>query len=210
MGPLPWPAQTTRLLCHFSMYSAIDNTQASSEVCASKACFKCLEVKPLTAYYKHPQMGDGRLGKCKDCTKDDVKKDHYRKIADPAWAKSEQDRHRLKYHRLQYRGKHKQTPEAQAVSKAIYIERWPEKVKARALTGRLHGKDGKHMHHWSYAEGNAKDLIELDAKDHATVHRFIVYDQQEMAYRRKDNGELLATRGLHESYAFEILQSIAA
>lgn len=49
-----------------------------------KTCFKCHCEKPLDAFYKHAQMGDGHLNKCKECTKADVtearlaKIDHYR------------------------------------------------------------------------------------------------------------------------------------
>lgn len=39
-----------------------------------KRCFKCLRIKPLRLFYKHKQMGDGHLNKCKKCTKNDVKK----------------------------------------------------------------------------------------------------------------------------------------
>ncbi len=37
-----------------------------------KTCFKCHKTLPLEAFYKHKMMGDGHLGKCKECTKKDV------------------------------------------------------------------------------------------------------------------------------------------
>jgi hypothetical protein len=46
-----------------------------------KTCFKCHETKPLTFFYKHPMMADGRLGKCSDCTRKDVQQNRQSKLA---------------------------------------------------------------------------------------------------------------------------------
>jgi len=49
-----------------------------------KKCFKCGEEKPIDEFYRHSGKSDGRMGKCKGCTKNDVRInyrkniDHYR------------------------------------------------------------------------------------------------------------------------------------
>lgn len=45
-----------------------------------KSCMKCGEIKPLTAFYKHPKMSDGTVNKCKECNKKDVRENREKKI----------------------------------------------------------------------------------------------------------------------------------
>jgi hypothetical protein len=62
------------------------------------------------------------------------------------------------------------------------------------------------LHHWSYNEEHYKDVIELEPKTHAFLHRYINYDQEQMMYRVSANlngwdfGELLNTRDKHERF----------
>lgn len=45
----------------------------------TKTCFKCDTEKPLGDFYKHPQMADGHVNKCKDCNKRDVRENRSKK-----------------------------------------------------------------------------------------------------------------------------------
>ena len=47
----------------------------------NKTCFKCGKEKDLSEFYKHSQMKDGHLGKCKECTKNDVTIHYHKNIS---------------------------------------------------------------------------------------------------------------------------------
>ena len=77
-----------------------------------KTCFKCNRRLEPEEFYRHPMMGDGRLGKCKDCTKRDVRARY--------WLKHEE---RLEYDRRRSRTARRRK------ALDLYIERNPEKAE---------------------------------------------------------------------------------
>lgn len=108
----------------------------------SKRCFKCDQDKPLSEFYKHKQMADGHLNKCKDCTKKDTKentdknKDYY----------LEYDRQRANLpHRVEARYAYSQTPEGREAARRAK-DKWQDnnvvKRAAQVLVGNAI-RDGK-------------------------------------------------------------------
>lgn len=115
-----------------------------------KHCFKCGLEKDRADFYRHPMMGDGLLGKCKTCTKQDVSK-NYR-------TKNEQYR--------EYETSRRKRPAG--YSKAATRKhrlRYPEKTRARGAVRRavrngtlikhpcsVCGDDNSQAHHADYSK----------------------------------------------------------
>jgi len=161
----------------------------------TKVCFKCAKYKPLTDFYRHNQMADGHVNKCKDCNKKDVKENTARVMLIPGQLEKERTRGREKHHRL-YTGTSKHNHKANE----NWMNKFPEKVLIRNFIGKNLVEKGFEGHHWSYNLKHAKDVVALTKRDHMKSHRFLIYDQERMMYRRYDTLELLDTKEKHKQF----------
>jgi hypothetical protein len=118
-----------------------------------KTCFKCSQTLPIGQFYKHAQMPDGHLNKCKECTKKYVR-DHRMANIDKVRA----------YDRERSSLPHRRALRQRVVDK--YEADFPERKKANTAVGNAI-RDGRlvkgpcafcgstervHAHHHDYAK----------------------------------------------------------
>ena len=100
-----------------------------------KTCICCGESKPFTDFYRHPQMADGYLGKCKVCHRAGVKKNRLEK----ADKYREYDRNRaMLEHRVNGRERYAKTDAGRAAIQRAHLssnKRYPERRAARVALG---------------------------------------------------------------------------
>jgi len=128
----------------------------------TKKCFKCDIEQPIVNFYRHPQMGDGRLNKCKSCTRYDVRKNYAAKI--------EQYR---EYDRQRYQADpKKRTPKQRAPQKRraeIALHNAVARGKIKRLRCQMCDDPKSEAHHPDYSK--PLDVMWLCRKHHKDIHR---------------------------------------
>jgi hypothetical protein len=150
----------------------------------TKICFRCGKEKPLFDFYKHGQMADGHLNKCKDCTREDAKKRHYEKYKDEAFVVSERARSVERYHRLGYRdisrAQRKKKPYITSAYKALR-----KKLNQRGIII----DTNEEIHHWNY--NYVYQVIIIKKSDHRRLHTKITLDKDSLVFIDNDSGNVI-------------------
>ncbi|ACI54425.1 hypothetical protein Rleg2_1131 [Rhizobium leguminosarum bv. trifolii WSM2304] len=98
-----------------------------------KTCFKCERVKPLTEFYRHKQMADGHLNKCKECTKADVLSNYHK---NPERVKAYESRRAMLEHRVEARRQYaRRNPDVISRINRASTKRHPDRRSARVKLG---------------------------------------------------------------------------
>lgn len=114
-----------------------------------KECFKCRVVKPLSEFYRHAEILDGHLNKCKECAKRDVQTNY--KTNREHYVEYERGRAGLP-HRVEARKRYMQTERGREAHREAGI-RWrcseygQRKIAEHNVRYRLENPEKRKAHH---------------------------------------------------------------
>jgi hypothetical protein len=177
-----------------------------------KTCKECNQTLPIESFYNHPETKDRRFAKCKTCVKGAYASRPKKLFQIPQeWRDNplEWKKHRNKrvIELAKARGKYpaKCSPEARRRATKRFAARWPEKIAAHNACKKIPKQPGYELHHWSYNVEHKLDTILISKVDHYRIAKFIEYVPERRMYKRKDTGQLLDTKELHEAYIREVI-----
>lgn len=160
-----------------------------------KICFKCGEIKPISEFYKHPQMPDGHINVCKEC-KRTYARNHYDELSkDEEWMAKERERCRIK---------DKKYPHIESRNKTRTLIKGYSNISRLVKRRGFVPQKGFAIHHWNY--NLPYSVMFLSNKAHANIHRHIVVNYDDKFCYTLDGERLDTERKTLDYYAKVLLK----
>jgi hypothetical protein len=161
----------------------------------TKTCKKCGEEKPLSEFYKHKAMKDGRLKECKVCFRKAALDREREKSKNPEFVEEKRQKSKAYYHRKKQEAKEKSDIETYP---------WLSEKAFLSLPERFPLKKGQVYHHWNLKPKYQHDIFVLSERDKAIADKFMTFDMKSRMYMTND-GRMLDNKRKHKDFLVKIL-----
>ena len=141
----------------------------------TKVCGTCKCEKPINQFHKQPRRRDGLSKNCRECN------------------------NKVEVVRMRTKRSSKNYTKINIEYNKKYMSDKPELQRAHTATRKMPRLSGCVLHHWSYADSDVRDVVELTYSQHKMIHSILKYDQQRLVFVTAE-GVVLDTRDKHLSF----------